>query len=349
MRRSLAAALVALRCLAPSCSWRGSLRVRATDRDRPARRRHRPALARATDAPRRCGATARPRRAGARPATAPRPPTRRPPWRCATCSSPCPGSTRRRRVGRAGAPGPADRRQPRPSTTTATRCPPSGTARGGSASTGSTRTKDAPPQPALGVPHACRVMKNVWAEEVGRLGYRRPRHGRPPRRQRKFDVYLKDVGVGGLLRLLRPRAPQARAPLGRLGLLRARRRLRPQPVRRAGPHQSLRVTAAHEFFHAIQFGYDYAEDGWLMEATATWVEERVADDVNDNRQYLAYGQVAPAAAAPRPLPARPASATTATGRSSSTSPSGTASASCAGSGSNADGNAAQLLHAGGQA
>ena len=53
---------------------------------------------------------------------------------------------------------------------------------------------------------------------------------------------------------------------------------------------SARVTAAHEFFHAIQFGYDYGEDVWLLEATATWMEERVFDDVNDNRQYLAAGQ-----------------------------------------------------------
>jgi hypothetical protein len=59
----------------------------------------------------------------------------------------------------------------------------------------------------------------------------------------------------------------------------------------AAPRASLRVTGAHEFFHAVQFAYDYGEDPWLMEATATWMEERVADDVNDNRQYLPYGQV----------------------------------------------------------
>jgi hypothetical protein len=51
------------------------------------------------------------------------------------------------------------------------------------------------------------------------------------------------------------------------------------------------VTAAHEFFHAIQFGYDASEDRWLMEATATWVEERFADDIDDNRQYLRHGQL----------------------------------------------------------
>ena len=52
-----------------------------------------------------------------------------------------------------------------------------------------------------------------------------------------------------------------------------------------------RVTAAHEFFHAVQFAYDASEDPWLMEATATWMEERYADSINDNRQYLPYGQV----------------------------------------------------------
>jgi hypothetical protein len=59
----------------------------------------------------------------------------------------------------------------------------------------------------------------------------------------------------------------------------------------APPANSLKVTAAHEFFHAVQFAYDYAEDHWFMEATATWMEERFADDVNDNRQYLPYSQV----------------------------------------------------------
>ena len=54
----------------------------------------------------------------------------------------------------------------------------------------------------------------------------------------------------------------------------------------------LRVTAAHEFFHAIQFAYDFTEDPWLLESTATWIEERFADDVNDNRAYLQYGQAA---------------------------------------------------------
>ena len=52
------------------------------------------------------------------------------------------------------------------------------------------------------------------------------------------------------------------------------------------PIQNLRVTAAHELFHATQFAYDFAEDRWFMEATATWAEDEVYTAINDNRQYL---------------------------------------------------------------
>ncbi|MEO8330167.1 MAG: MXAN_6640 family putative metalloprotease, partial [Candidatus Nanopelagicales bacterium] len=57
------------------------------------------------------------------------------------------------------------------------------------------------------------------------------------------------------------------------------------------PLQNLQVTAAHEFFHAIQFGYDSYEDIWYMEATAAWIEDEVYDAVNDNVQYLRLSQL----------------------------------------------------------
>ena len=58
------------------------------------------------------------------------------------------------------------------------------------------------------------------------------------------------------------------------------------------PMDPLKVTAAHEFFHAVQFAYDFGEDGWLMESTATWMEEHVYDQINDNRQYLGSSPMA---------------------------------------------------------
>ncbi len=56
----------------------------------------------------------------------------------------------------------------------------------------------------------------------------------------------------------------------------------------------LRVTAAHEYFHAIQFGYtfDYNNsDFWknnvfFYEISSTWMEDMVYDDVNDYYYYM---------------------------------------------------------------
>ena len=52
------------------------------------------------------------------------------------------------------------------------------------------------------------------------------------------------------------------------------------------PLDPLQVTAAHEFFHAVQGAYDFFEDTYLMEGTATWMEDEVFDDVNDLYFYL---------------------------------------------------------------
>ncbi|RLC74118.1 MAG: hypothetical protein DRI52_00520, partial [Chloroflexi bacterium] len=52
------------------------------------------------------------------------------------------------------------------------------------------------------------------------------------------------------------------------------------------PQNDIKVTVAHEFNHAIQVGYDGTEETWLMESTATWIEDEVYDDINDNYQFL---------------------------------------------------------------
>lgn len=64
------------------------------------------------------------------------------------------------------------------------------------------------------------------------------------------------------------------------------------------PLDDLEVTAAHEYFHAVQFGYDFNDDLWVYETTATWVEDEMYDDANGNLFYLPYGQMGDAATAP---------------------------------------------------
>lgn len=51
------------------------------------------------------------------------------------------------------------------------------------------------------------------------------------------------------------------------------------------PLQSLQITAAHEFHHAIQYGYNYYFDIWYAEATSTWYEDELYDGVNQLYSY----------------------------------------------------------------
>jgi hypothetical protein len=152
-----------------------------------------------------------------------------------------------------------------------------------------TSTADAPPNRTW-VNKSLSVMNKVWQLEVKKLGYRAPITDGSHGGNNKFDVYLKDVGGKGLYGYC---APEYRAP-GQKFIASGYCVLDDDFAKSqfgAPPTNSLKVTAAHEIFHAVQFAYDYAEDHWFMEATATWMEERFADDVNDNRQYLPYSQV----------------------------------------------------------
>ncbi|HEY5973724.1 MAG TPA: MXAN_6640 family putative metalloprotease [Geobacteraceae bacterium] len=49
---------------------------------------------------------------------------------------------------------------------------------------------------------------------------------------------------------------------------------------------ALQITAAHEFHHAIQYGYNFFFDIWYAEATSTWLEDELYDAVNQLYNYL---------------------------------------------------------------
>lgn len=52
------------------------------------------------------------------------------------------------------------------------------------------------------------------------------------------------------------------------------------------PTQSLQITAAHEYQHAIQYGYNFFFDIWFAEATSTWHEDELYDAVNQLYNYI---------------------------------------------------------------
>jgi len=51
------------------------------------------------------------------------------------------------------------------------------------------------------------------------------------------------------------------------------------------PDNNAKVTAVHEFFHAVQFIYNVGTSPWLMETSSTWVEDEKYDGIN---QYISY-------------------------------------------------------------
>ena len=143
------------------------------------------------------------------------------------------------------------------------------------------------------------VLDHVWAEEVDGLGYRAPKSDATSDNDggsALLDVYLADIGAGGLYGYCASDDPHLGPPPYDFWDMSAYCVLDDDyDVSQFGypnPMKPLKVTAAHEFFHAVQFAYDIGEDGWLMESTATWMEEHVYDAINDNRQYLASSPLA---------------------------------------------------------
>lgn len=139
------------------------------------------------------------------------------------------------------------------------------------------------------------VVNYVWKRLVTRGGYRAPRPDKGHGRQgpdRRLDVYLKDIGSYGYYGYCSIDAMPVRGT-GRDApaycVLDDDYSPRQFPFN--SPRGNLQVTAAHEFFHAVQFAYDINDDDWFMEGTAAWVEDELYDAVNDNLNYLDRSQL----------------------------------------------------------
>jgi len=52
------------------------------------------------------------------------------------------------------------------------------------------------------------------------------------------------------------------------------------------PIENMKITIAHEFNHACQAAHDINESTWYKEASSTWIEDYIYDDINQYRGYL---------------------------------------------------------------
>ncbi|MGB7063170.1 MAG: MXAN_6640 family putative metalloprotease [Candidatus Zixiibacteriota bacterium] len=141
------------------------------------------------------------------------------------------------------------------------------------------------------------VLEDVWETEINAMGY-----NEPPSDSLNLDT--EDIGGDGrydiyLLNLTYP-------PNSYLGYTQSEDLVSSTSVTshvvldndyigygiRHFPLEWLQVTAAHEFFHAIQMGYDGREyesepfKPYWMEMSAVWMEDMVYDNVNDYLGYL---------------------------------------------------------------
>lgn len=130
------------------------------------------------------------------------------------------------------------------------------------------------------------TLDTVWTTEIDQMGYRAPlSDGTRGGGVGKLDVYLQDLATRttALYGYCAPDTDNLTSP----GYCVLENDYSEPYFLNHTPDENLEVTAAHEFFHAVQFGYNSYQDEWLMEGTAAWMEDEVYTDINDNRQYLA--------------------------------------------------------------
>ena len=137
------------------------------------------------------------------------------------------------------------------------------------------------------------VFENVYAVENVGMGWRAPRSdGTRGGESDKVDVYLKQLGNQGIFGYATPDPGQESN--SQYAYLVLDNDFRPDEYPRySNPVLPMQVTAAHEYNHVLQFGYDVLQDSWMFESTAVWMEDKVYDDINDYVSYLnAWTQLA---------------------------------------------------------
>src|SRR4051794_402148 len=129
----------------------------------------------------------------------------------------------------------------------------------------------------------------VRTRENGDLGWRAPvgdgTRGEPAGGGAdRLDVYVAELAGSGALGYAATDAGQAGDQHVKSGYMVMDDNYTDTPGK--VPLDLLRVTAAHEYNHILQFAYDALEDTWMFESTAVWMEDLVYDAVDDYRAFL---------------------------------------------------------------
>ena len=128
------------------------------------------------------------------------------------------------------------------------------------------------------------VLDSTWVLEVEQLGYNPPPADNGLGGGDEYDAYVIDIG-GRYYGYAYPETSGATT----YSHLEIDNNFTDPGYKQTRGLDALRVTIAHEFHHAIQFGYYAGQDGsWWQESTSTWMEEVAYPHIDDYLQYLTY-------------------------------------------------------------
>jgi hypothetical protein len=129
------------------------------------------------------------------------------------------------------------------------------------------------------VDETAKAFEETWSRQITELGYGEP----PSDGDGVYDIVISSLGTQSVYGFTWPIGSDTIIP----SYIEVDNNFTDANVYFTQGLDGLKVTAAHEFFHAIQFGY-YADFGaaWWQEMSATWMEDVVYPDINDFYAYL---------------------------------------------------------------
>ncbi len=129
------------------------------------------------------------------------------------------------------------------------------------------------------------VLDSVWVLEIEQLGYNPPPSDNGLGGGDEYDAYVIELD-GGYYGYAYPASNITETTHSYLEI---DNNFTDPGYKQTRGLDALRVTIAHEFHHAIQFGYYAKFDGsWWQESTSTWMEEVAYPHIDDYLQYLTY-------------------------------------------------------------
>jgi hypothetical protein len=130
-----------------------------------------------------------------------------------------------------------------------------------------------------------RAFEQSYDVENGQLAWKAPESDGGAGGDTRTDVYVKDIGDEGFFGYAAadPGQPDPRV---KHAFQVMDDDYAPEEFEYDDPTVPMRVTAAHEYNHILQYGYDALQDIWMFESTAVWAEDKVFDGINDWFFYM---------------------------------------------------------------